>query len=489
MSINTQKNNVLLVTISLFIATFMSAVEGTIVSTAMPTIVGDLHGVSIMNWVFSVYLLTNAISTPIYGKLSDQFGRKKIFIFGIAIFLIGSIFSGLSNSMTTLIIWRAIQGVGAGVIMPLSYTIVADIYSDEHRGKILGLNGAIWGIASIMAPLIGGFLVDSLSWHWVFFLNLPLGIIALIIFIASFHEKHVVVKQSIDYLGMIYLSLLLLSLMYIIQLISDLSNNWQPISYCIFFSILLLILFVRKEHCAENPIIPMKLLKNRTFVIQNIIAFLISGFLMGLEVYLPVWTQGIFGYPATISGLAITPTSILWIFGAFISGWLLSRMKAFYATLFGLFFILIAAVWVVLLPFTVSFAWFFAIAAICGIGFGITITNGTVISQNSVEKSDVGVATSFNTLCRIFGQTLIVAVLGIIMNRQLTIGILHTDGAKMDMINKIVNVKTAHLVPTKLMEPLRHVIYDSLHQVFWICLFIVIFAVIVNLYDRILAKK
>ncbi|MCT6848788.1 MAG: MFS transporter, partial [Apilactobacillus kunkeei] len=185
---NTQKNNVLLVTISLFIATFMSAVEGTIVSTAMPTIVGDLHGVSIMNWVFSVYLLTNAISTPIYGKLSDQFGRKKIFIFGIVIFLIGSIFSGMSNSMTTLIIWRAIQGVGAGVIMPLSYTIVADIYSDENRGKILGLNGAIWGIASILAPLIGGFLVDSLSWHWVFFLNLPLGIIALIIFIMSFHE-------------------------------------------------------------------------------------------------------------------------------------------------------------------------------------------------------------------------------------------------------------------------------------------------------------
>ena len=205
MSINTQKNNVLLVTISLFIATFMSAVEGTIVSTAMPTIVGDLHGVSIMNWVFSVYLLTNAISTPIYGKLSDQFGRKKIFIFGIGIFLIGSIFSGMSNSMTTLIIWRAIQGVGAGVIMPLSYTIVADIYSDENRGKILGLNGAIWGIASILAPLIGGFLVDSLSWHWIFFLNLPLGVIALIIFIVSFHEKHVVVKQSIDYLGIVYL--------------------------------------------------------------------------------------------------------------------------------------------------------------------------------------------------------------------------------------------------------------------------------------------
>ncbi|CAI2655934.1 MFS family major facilitator transporter [Apilactobacillus apinorum] len=487
-SIKKQDNNVLIISIALFMATFMSAIEGTIVSTAMPTIVGELHGVSIMNWVFSIYLLTTAISTPIYGKLSDQFGRKKVFIFGISIFLIGSILSGLANSMNVLILWRAIQGIGAGVIMPLSYTIIADIYSDENRGKILGLNGAVWGIASIIAPLLGGYIVDNLSWHWIFFINVPLGILVLLVFTVSFKETKALVKNSVDYLGMIYLSLLLLFLMYIIQLISNLSNNWQPISYCIFLSILLLILFVRREHCADNPIIPMKLMHNRTFVVQNIIAFLISGFLMGLEVYLPVWTQGIFGYPATASGFAITPTSILWILGAFVSGWLLSRMKPFYATMIGLFFILVAAIWVVLLPFNVSFGWFFAIAAICGIGFGITITNGTVISQNSVDKGDIGVATSFNTLCRIFGQTLIVAVLGIVMNRQLKIGILHTDDSNMGMINKLVNFKTAHEIPAKLLEPLRTVLYNSLHKVFWVCLIIIIIAVLVNLYDRLSEK-
>ena len=157
----------------------MSAIEGTIVSTAMPTIVGDLHGVSLMNWVISIFLLTNAIFTPIYGKLSDIFGRKRVFIFGIIIFLIGSMLSGMAHSMGFLILWRALQGIGAGSIMPVSNTIIADIYPIEKRAKVMGLNGSAWGIASIIAPLLGGFIVDNLSWHWIFFINLPIGIITI----------------------------------------------------------------------------------------------------------------------------------------------------------------------------------------------------------------------------------------------------------------------------------------------------------------------
>ena len=161
--IKKKATNVKIVIIALFIATFMSAVEGTIVSTAMPTIVGDLHGVSLMNWVFSIFLLTNAIATPIYGKLADQLGRKKVFIFGLLVFTLGSMLSGISNSMETLIIWRALQGIGAGVIMPVSFTIVADMYPFEKRAEVVGLLGSAWGIASIVAPLLGGFIVDNRS--------------------------------------------------------------------------------------------------------------------------------------------------------------------------------------------------------------------------------------------------------------------------------------------------------------------------------------
>ncbi len=166
---SSRKTNVPLVTGAIFIATFMSAIEGTIVSTAMPTIVGDLSGVALMNWVFSIFLLTNAMATPIYGKLSDMFGRKRLFLFGLGTFIVGSTLSGMSNSMTELIIWRAVQGIGAGSIMPISFTIIADIYPFEKRAKVMGFNGSAWGIASIVAPLLGGFIVDQMSWHWIFF--------------------------------------------------------------------------------------------------------------------------------------------------------------------------------------------------------------------------------------------------------------------------------------------------------------------------------
>ena len=174
-----RKTNVLLVTIALFVATFMTAIEGTIVSTAMPTIISNLHGMRLMNWVFSIYLLTNAMMTPIYGKMADRIGRKPIFIFGLVLFVIGSSLCGLSNHMETLIISRAIQGLGAGAIMPVSFTIIADIYPIEKRAKVLGFNGSAWGIASIIAPLLGGFIVDKLTWHWIFFINVPIGLITI----------------------------------------------------------------------------------------------------------------------------------------------------------------------------------------------------------------------------------------------------------------------------------------------------------------------
>ena len=191
-----KKTNVALVTLAIFVATFMSAIEGTIVSTAMPTIIGNLNGIAIMNWVFSIYLLTSALMTPIYGKLSDMIGRKPVFIAGLLIFIIGSSLCGLSQSMGQLIAFRAVQGIGAGAIMPVTSTIIADIYPFEERAKIMGLNGAAWGIAGILGPLLGGFIVDQWSWHWIFYINIPVGLAAVLLVSLFFHEDYTFEKKT-----------------------------------------------------------------------------------------------------------------------------------------------------------------------------------------------------------------------------------------------------------------------------------------------------
>lgn len=190
------RTNVKLVTIAVFVATFMTAIEGTIITTAMPTIVSSLKGIEIMNWVFSIYLLTNAMLTPIYGKFADNIGRKPVFLFGTLLFIIGSAFCGMANTMLTLIIARALQGLGAGAMMPVALTIIADLYPVEKRAKVLGLNSTAWGIASVVGPLAGGLIVDTIGWHWIFFINVPigLGLIALIWF--YFHEEKRPLLQS-----------------------------------------------------------------------------------------------------------------------------------------------------------------------------------------------------------------------------------------------------------------------------------------------------
>ena len=208
------KTNVTRVTIAVFVATFMTAIEGTIITTAMPTIVGSLHGIEIMNWVFSIYLLTSAMLTPIYGKLADTIGRKPIFLFGTLLFMIGSALCGLSNSMLTLILSRAVQGIGAGAMMPVALTIIADLYPVEKRAKVLGLNSTAWGIASVVGPLAGGVIVDTVGWHWIFFINVPIGVFLLGMIWFYFHENKKTKKsEKMDLLGSFLMMVTLVSLL------------------------------------------------------------------------------------------------------------------------------------------------------------------------------------------------------------------------------------------------------------------------------------
>lgn len=477
------KTNVRLVTIAIFVATFLTAVEGTIISTAMPTIAGELHGVSLMNWVFSIYLLTNAMMTPIYGKLADVLGRKPVFIFGLIIFLVGSTLCGFSNSMAALIVSRAIQGIGAGAIMPVSFTIIADIYSVDKRAKVMGLNGSAWGIASIVAPLLGGFIVDHLNWHWVFFINLPIGLITIIMIQMYFKEDSKTMNSKIDFFGSFLLMMGILAILYSFQRWGDVGMD-SVVLGCFFGFLVSLILFIKWEKRVEDPIISLKLFNNRTFVIQNVVAALISGFLIGFEVYIPTWTQGILGLKASMAGFAVTPSSILWIAGSFFAGNMMAAWSPKKVLSISLFFILIGSVALGFLPIDTPFYLFLIISAVLGVGFGITITATTVTAQSLVPQSDIGVATSFNTLSRTLGQTLMISVFGIIFNTQMHKEILKTPGTKDSMMDILINPQTADQLPQHLIPKLRGVLYQGLHGIYLAGICIVILAIFVNLFDK-----
>jgi drug resistance transporter, EmrB/QacA subfamily len=478
------KTNRQIVTISVFIATFMTAIEGTIVSTAMPTIVGSLKGIEIMNWVFAIYLLTNAMLTPIYGKLSDKVGRKPIFMIGILIFIIGSSLCGLANTMLTLILARAIQGIGAGAIMPVALTILADLYDLDKRARMLGLNSAAWGIASIFGPLAGGFIVDTVGWHWIFFINVPIGIILLGLIVFFFNEeKRLADTKKMDIKGSLALMLVLLSLLLGFQLLGDHGfNSSVALSFGGF--LLFLGLFIWLEGRAEDPVIDLSLFKNRAFVLVNLIAALLSGFLMGIDVYVPMWMQGVLGKSAALGGIVLAPMSVIWMGGSFLAGRLLTKVGMQRSISLGLLILIVGGTWLVMLPTVVAYGWFFIIASVLGLGFGLAITTTTVTAQSSVSPERLGVATSFNTLVRTIGQTVMISLFGVLLNQTMADKLAADPklAGHEELLNQLVNPHTAQAITADLLGPLRNILHSGLQTVFLVGLGLVVASFILSLF-------
>lgn len=477
-----QKTNIKLVTIAVFIATFMTAIEGTIVSTAMPTIIGDLHGLSLMNWVFSIYLLMSAVTTPIYGKLSDRYGRKILINIGLIIFVVGSFLCCISQSMLQLIFFRILQGLGAGAIQPLTYTILADIYPLEKRANMIGLNGSSWGIASIIAPLLGGFIVEKLSWHWVFAINIPIGLITIILIQLFLHEDIKAQSQAIDYQGIFLLTLALVFLMLGLQNLSNVHTLVLSLLFLLLASGAFMFL-IKVEKKQADPVLPINLFTNQAFVIQNTTMLLISGFLIGFEAYLPIWMQSVLGLPPTLGGFAVTPSSVVWLLGSYASGKLITKYPPHFLTNLALMFLITGCICYLFLPLKTAFYVFLLISTIYGFGFGLSVTTSTVTSQSVVSPSEVGTATSFNTLARSLGQTLMVSIFGIIMNWKLAQGVSHNSGLTFNMVNNMINPSTAGQMPTKYLGVARQIVFSGLHSIYLVGLIILILAFFINFLD------
>ncbi|ACV62668.1 major facilitator superfamily MFS_1 [Desulfofarcimen acetoxidans DSM 771] len=402
-------------------AIVLAAIEVTIVSTAMPTIVRDLGNIHLMSWVFAIYLLATAITTPIYGKLADLFGRKKVFTIGIVIFLIGSSLCSLAHSMAHLIFFRAIQGIGAGALFPVSLTIIGDIFNIEERAKIQGLISAIWFISGILGPLVGGFIVDLLSWHWIFLINIPFGLLSISLIKLFFHEQFTKKKRYIDYPGAITFTIGMTSLLYAI-ILGGQNKAWiSPITLSLLINAVgFLSLFYFIELKSPEPILPLNLFKLPMVMVPNLATFFLCTVLIGLNVYLPIWVQGVLSYKATGSGIALIPMSVGWTLGAFYCGKLLMKFSVRNTTSLGAGAILAGCSLLVAMGFSI-FELIFGMFII-GLGFGLALTSSGIVIQSSVEWNLRGSATALFTFTQALGQTVGVAMLGVLFYHTVSTG-------------------------------------------------------------------
>lgn len=469
--------------IGLLLSTFLAAIEGTVIGPAGPRIVGDLGGVELLSWVFTAYLLTMAVTTPIFGKISDLYGRKPVFVIGSVLFLAGSLLSGLSQSMEQLILFRAIQGIGAGALTPVTFTIIGDIYSINERAKVQGWISSVWGISSLIGPLLGGYFVDSLNWRWVFGFNVPFGLLSLIFIIKYLKEDIVKRKVKVDISGAVTFTVGVTALLFGLATGGQQLAWNSPLLIGIFvLAAVMLALFFIVEKKAEEPLVPLKLFRIRDIAYSNVASLLASALLIGLTSYLPLWVQGVLGKNATISGLVLAPMSISWMLGSIIgSRWIISRGSRL-TSLIGMLIIALGAGGMAFIHEGTPIYVMLIFNALYGLGFGFSFSVFTIIAQSSVNYNLRGASNALNSFVKSIGQTIAVTVFGTLINLGIVSrtakGTPSGTQVSQDDINNLLSPEKVHLLPKELWAELKHVLGGSLHTLFIIMAIIAVLGVV-----------
>jgi len=412
----------IIVTVALMLGMSLAALDTTIVGTALPSIVGKLGGISLYSWVFSIYLLTSTTTVPIYGKLADLYGRKPIFLFGSSLFLLGSILCGSAQSMQQLIIFRAIQGLGAGAVLPIVLTIIGDIFELKERARVQGLFSGVWGLSSIIGPAAGGLIVDHFSWRWVFYINIPFGVISGLLLAVYLKENVERKQQTLDYIGTLTLTSGIVVLLFAL-LQGGTSWEWDSLQSTGLFALFLVLigLFLREERRASDPILPLTLFNNRIIAVSSVGGVILGILLFGITSYIPLFVQGVKGGTATSAGITLGPLLLAWPIAATLSIKIVIRYGYRFTALLGMALATISTVMITLFTTSTGLPFIVIAMLVMGTGLGFASTAFILSVQNAVPWKLRGVATASTQFFRTIGGTVGVAVMGTILNAQMAL--------------------------------------------------------------------
>ncbi len=406
---------------AVLLALLLGALDQTIVGTALPTIVTDLHGNDLYTWVVTIYLLTSTISVPFYGKLSDIFGRRPLLLIGITIFLVGSALSGLSQTMEQLILFRGIQGLGAGALFPISLAVIGDLFSPQERGKYQGLFGAVFGVSALVGPALGGFITDTFSWHWIFYINIPLGLISLF-FIARLLPtvKRAGATRTFDVLGAAVFIAAVVP--FLVGLTNKQSGEWTDptVGGFIVFGLVAFLVFLAIEYRAKEPLVPLDLWRDRTYAGSIVATFFAAFGFFAATIFLPRFYQVVLGESAMMSGYELFPLLIGVIASSIISGQIISRTGKYKVLITGSMVLMIVGSFLLTHMTSTTDVWVIrAWMLVLGIGIGPTLAAFTIVVQNAVPFAKLGVATSNLTFFRQIGGVVGLSIGGAIFETVL----------------------------------------------------------------------
>jgi EmrB/QacA subfamily drug resistance transporter len=452
----------------MMLATLLAALDQTVVATALPQIVTDLHGFDQLSWVVSAFLVAATVTVPLYGKLSDLYGRRRMFVVSILIFLLGSALCGAAQTMGQLVAFRALQGVGAGGLLPLAQAAIADLFSPRERGRYQGYIGSMWATAAVAGPLLGGSLTDAASWRWIFFINLPLGAVALAVVLRTMHAPAEVRQHRIDYAGAAVLSVAITCLL--------LACTWGGTTYpwgsaevlgTGLGGLALLAVFVAIERRVEEPLLPLRLFRSSIFTVSALGGLAVGAILFAVSIYVPVFSQGVQQISATSSGVILIPFSLGWVVAATLTGQLISRTGRYRIfPIAGGVLILAGLTLLAVLDRSWPPASVSAILVVIGLGMGMTFQPYVIATQNAVEPANLGIATATIQFFRSMGGSLAVAALGTLLANRLATNLQEQLGAGAARVDTDRLLGGGASVPAGLGDGVRQALADALHDVF-----------------------